>query len=139
MNMTQGSKAYQTINIVSEIEGASPHRLVSMLFEGAIKQIAIAKGAIDRKDHSTKGVAISKAIAIVGELDGSLQNKDTEEVSINLSRLYDYMIRTLSQANIESSLEKLNEVARLIIEIKSGWDAIPEDQRNPSQSTEVST
>lgn len=136
--MTQGSKAYQTINLVSEIEGASPHRLVSMLFEGAIKQIAIAKGAIDRNDYSAKGVAISKSIAIIGELDGSLKDKDTEEVSINLSRLYDYMIRTLSAANIDSSLDKLNEVATLIIELKSAWDAIPEDQRNPPRQPDQS-
>lgn len=136
MNMTKGSKAYQTINIASEVEGASPHRLVSMLFEGAIRQIAVAKGAIERKDQSTKGEAISKTIAIVGELEGSLKDKETNEVSGNLSRLYDYMIRTLTQANIESSADKLNEVANLIIEIKSGWDAIPEDQRNPPRPAE---
>lgn len=136
MNMTKGSKAYQTINIASEVESASPHRLVSMLFEGAIRQIAVAKGAIERKEHSTKGEAISKTIAIVGELEGSLKDKETNEVSGNLSRLYDYMIRTLTQANIESSLDKLNEVANLIIEVKSGWDAIPEDQRNPPRPAE---
>lgn len=136
MNTTKGSKAYQTINIASEVEVASPHRLVSMLFDGAIRQIAVAKGAIERKDMAAKGEAISKTIAIVGELEGSLKDKETNEVSGNLSRLYDYMIRTLSQANIETSVEKLNEVANLIIEIKSGWDAIPEDQRNPARPAE---
>lgn len=139
MTNAQGSKAYQQINIASEVENASPHRLVSMLFEGAIRQLAVAKGAIERKDPATKGEAISKAIAIVGELEGSLKDKETNEVSGNLSRLYDYMIRTLTQANIESSTEKLNEVGQLIIEIKSGWDAIPEDQRNPPRPAEKST
>ncbi|MBA4500914.1 flagellar export chaperone FliS [Marinobacterium marinum] len=137
MNNAQGSKAYQQINIASEVENASPHRLVSMLFEGAIRQLAIAKGAIERQDTASKGTAISKTIAIIGELEGSLQDKETNEVSGNLSRLYDYMIRTLSQANIDSSTEKLNEVGLLIIEIKSGWDAIPEDQRNPPRPAEA--
>lgn len=136
MNKLQGSKAYQQINIASEVENASPHRLVSMLFEGAIRQIAVAKGAIEHKDIPGKGIAISKAIAIIGELEGSLKDKDSNEVAANLARLYDYMIRTLTQANIESSIDKLNEVARLIIEIKSGWDAIPEDQRNPPRPAE---
>lgn len=139
MNYAQGSKAYQQINIASEVENASPHRLVSMLFEGAIRQLAVAKGAIERKDSAAKGEAISKTIAIIGELEGSLKEKETNEVAGNLSRLYDYMIRALTEANIESSTEKLNEVGQLIIEIKSGWDAIPEDQRNPPRPAENSS
>jgi flagellar protein FliS len=46
------------------------------------------------------------------------------------------MIRTLTEANLKDSLEKLDEVANLLIEIKSGWDAIPEDQRNPPRPAE---
>jgi flagellar protein FliS len=136
MNYNQASKAYQQINIASEVEGASPHRLVSMLFEGALRQIAVAKGAMERKAYAEKGTAISKAIAIIGELEGSLKDQDTNEVAGNLGRLYDYMIRTLTEANLKNSLEKLDEVANLLIEIKSGWDAIPEDQRNPPRPAE---
>lgn len=136
MNYNQASKAYQQINIASEVEGASPHRLVSMLFEGALRQIAVAKGAMERTAYAEKGTAISKAIAIIGELEGSLKDQDTNEVAGNLGRLYDYMIRTLTEANLKNSLEKLDEVANLLIEIKSGWDAIPEDQRNPPRPAE---
>jgi flagellar protein FliS len=124
MNRLQATKAYQQINISSEAQGATPHRLIGMLLEGVLKRLAEAKGAIDRSDTATKGASIGKAISIIGELQGSLRDIETNEVAGNLDRLYDYMSRTLLQANLESSNDKLNEVAQLIIEIKAGWDAI---------------
>lgn len=133
MNRLNPAKAYQQIDISSAVETATPHRLISMLLEGTLKRIAQAKGAIERNDIATKGECIGKAIDIVGELQGSLRDTDTDEVAGNLDRLYEYMSRTLLQANLESSQQKLDEVAGLLIEIKSGWDAIPEDQRNPTR------
>ncbi|WP_020681776.1 flagellar export chaperone FliS [Marinobacterium rhizophilum] len=124
MNRLQATKAYQQINISSEAQGATPHRLIGMLLEGVLKRLAEAKGAIERQDTATKGVCIGKAISIIGELQGSLRDTGTNEVAGNLERLYDYMTSTLMQANLESSSDKLNEVAQLIIEIKAGWDAI---------------
>jgi flagellar protein FliS len=124
MNRLQATKAYQQINISSEAQGATPHRLIGMLLEGVLKRLAEAKGAIDRSDTATKGASIGKAISIIGELQGSLRDIETNEVAGNLDRLYDYMSRTLLQANLESSNDKLNEVAQLIIEIKADWDAI---------------
>ncbi|MCP8687549.1 flagellar export chaperone FliS [Marinobacterium sedimentorum] len=124
MNRLQATKAYQQINISSEAQTATPHRLIGMLLEGVLKRLAEAKGAIDRSDTAAKGASIGKAISIIGELQGSLRDIETNEVAGNLDRLYDYMSRTLLQANLESSNDKLNEVAQLIIEIKAGWDAI---------------
>lgn len=126
MNYIRAGKAYQQVNISSAVEGASPHRLISMLFEGLLKRLAEAKGAIERKDIATRGAGIGKAIDIVGELQGSLRDTDSNEVAANLDRLYDYITRTLLQANLEASQDKLDEVARLVIEIKTGWDGIAE-------------
>jgi flagellar protein FliS len=135
MNRLQATKAYQQINISSEAQGATPHRLIGMLLEGVLKRLAEAKGAIERSDTATKGTSIGKAISIIGELQGSLRDTDSHEVAGNLDRLYDYMARTLLQANIESSSAKLNEVAQLIIEIKGGWDAIASEQKSSAAPT----
>lgn len=126
----QAHKAYTQVNISSEVEHASPHRLISMLFEGALRQLAIAKGAISRQDVPAKGLAIGKAIAIVGELQNCLTDTDTNEVSKSLMSLYDYVLREMLDANLHSSEEKINHVALILGEIKQGWDAIPEDKRN---------
>ncbi|WP_151670523.1 flagellar export chaperone FliS [Nitrincola schmidtii] len=129
MNMHRATQAYQQINISSEIEHASPHRLISMLFEGALKQTATAKGALSRNDIEARGLAISRAIAIVGELQACLRDLETNPVSANLFALYEYVLRCLIEANLQGNVNKLDEVLNILVEIKSGWDAIPEEQR----------
>lgn len=124
MNHQAGLNAYKQVDIGAAVAAASPKELISMLMAGALKRILEAKGAIARGDGAAKGVAISKAIGIVTELQGSLDGTDTNEVAANLNRLYDYMQRTLMTANLESSTEKLDEVASLIAEIKAGWDSM---------------
>lgn len=134
MIMHRATKAYQQVNISSEIEQASPHRLISMLFEGALKQTATAKGAMSRNDIEGRGLAISRAIAIVGELQACLKDLDTNPVSANLFALYEYVLRCLLESNAQGSIDKLDEVLNILVEIKSGWDAIPEDQRHAIRS-----
>jgi flagellar protein FliS len=98
MNRLQATKAYQQINISSEAQGASPHRLIGMLLEGVLKRLAEAKGAIEHQNAAAKGASIGKAISIIGELQGSLRDIETNEVAGNLDRLYDYMTSTLESA-----------------------------------------
>ena len=67
---------------------------------------------------------IGKAAAIVGGLQGSLNDNEGGALAANLDSVYDYIIRRLTQANYENSVEQLDECARLLGEIKSAWDAI---------------
>lgn len=126
MNSSQASQAYKQIDISSAVASASPHQLISLLFGGALKQIAIAKGAMERNDRSLKGESISKTIAILGELEGCLKDRETNEISANLSRLYDYMIRSLVTSNVQDDTTKLDEISGLIADIKASWDQIGE-------------
>lgn len=132
MNYNQASQAYKQVDITSAVASATPHQLTSLLFGGALKQIAIAKGAMERQDTALKGESISKAIAILGELEGALKDRETNELSGNLSRLYDYMIRTLIAANSKNNTAQLDEISELVAEIKEAWDQIG-DQVNSAQ------
>lgn len=121
-----GIRQYAQVNVSSGVEGASPHRLVQMLMEGALQRIAQAKGAIERQDIELKGRAIGKAIDIIGQGLQSVLDKDQGgELAEHLDALYGYMIDQLFAANLRNDVEKLNEVATLLKEIKSAWDAIP--------------
>lgn len=108
---------------VAEIEEANPHRLIQMLFEGCLQRIAVAKGAIQRKEVALKGESISKAISILGGLRSSL-DLSQGEIASNLDRLYDYMERRLLEANLNSDEAILDEVSGLLKDVKSAWDAI---------------
>ena len=73
MNAYSAVQHYSSVKVHSGVETASPHRLIQMLFEGALERIAQAKGAMKQKQIARKGELIGKAIAIVGGLQGSSQ------------------------------------------------------------------
>ncbi|MFQ3231765.1 flagellar export chaperone FliS [Reinekea sp.] len=121
----QGIKEYQSVGTQTSIVDADPHRLVQLLFEGALARISAAKGHIARKEYDKKSNQINSAINIIGGLQESL-NLDAGELALNLERLYDYMIRRLFEANVRNSVDMLEEVTSLLLQIKSAWDEIRE-------------
>ena len=123
-SINQALKQYGTTRIGSEVDSASPHRLIQMLMEGAIERIARARGAMERGDVGDKGKFIANAISIIEGLRASLDLNAGGDVAINLSNLYDYMSRRLLSSSIHNNVEMLDEIASLMLEIKSGWDAI---------------
>jgi len=129
MNPYQAAQNYSSVKTQTNIVDASPHRLIQMLFEGALERIAQAKGAMLQNQIARKGELIGKAINIVGGLQGSLNDKEGGQLAANLDGLYDYIIRRLSKANYDNNPEILDECGRLLGELKGGWDAIGEEVR----------
>jgi len=123
---SNGAKQYQQMSAHTAVMDADPHRLIQLLFEGALTRIAKAKGHIERNEIEARNETINSAIKIVGGLQESL-DMDAGEIAQNLDNLYDYMIRRLFEANSKNSNVMLNEVANLLIEIKSAWDDIRDD------------
>ena len=123
---------YSQVDTYSAVAGADPHRLVLMLMDGVLTKLAVAKGGLERKDMAVKGAAIGQAISIIGGLQGSLDLEAGGELAANLDALYTYMEQRLTQANIHNDLEALEEVARLMNEIRAGWMAIPDEYRQVS-------
>ncbi|HJE69378.1 flagellar export chaperone FliS [Pseudomonas oryzihabitans] len=124
MNALKAMRQYQTVDTDAQALGATPHRLIQMLMEGGLTRIAQARGAIERGWTAEKGELIGKAVGIVGGLRNGLDFEKGGELAQNLDRLYDYMIAKLTEANVHNDLARLDEVATLLREIKSGWDAI---------------
>lgn len=125
MNAFAAINAYKKIGVESKVIGADPHQLTSMLFHGALERIANAKDEILRNDIAAKGQSISKAIAIIGEgLHASLDKRVGGELAQNLSALYDYMVRRLTEANLKNDTAILDEVSILLGGIADAWDSI---------------
>lgn len=134
MIMTVKSNAlseYSKVGAQSGVESASPHRLIQMLMEGALDKLAIAKGFIQQGNIAGKGAHISWAIAIIDGLKTSLDKSAGGEIAENLDALYDYMQRTLLQANLDNNTDQLDEIMGLMQTIKGGWDDIPEEFKVP--------
>lgn len=125
MNVITAINAYNKVGTESSVMGANPHKLISMLFHGALLAIANAKNRMLRKETAAKGKSISKAIAIIGEgLNASLNKSAGGELAQNLSSLYDYMVMRLVDANLKNDITALDEVARLLTELTEAWDSI---------------
>jgi flagellar protein FliS len=139
MNASTATKAYAKVDVESGALIADSHKLISMLYQGALLAIANAKNGMIRianakktrnakvglQDITNKCTAISKAINIIDDgLNASLDKKVGGELAQNLSSLYDYMVMRLTQANMNNDLAALDEVARLLNDLKGAWEAM---------------
>ena len=125
MNANTGLTEYVVTKNESALTDATPHKLIGMLFDGALENIAKATGAITSGDVAAKGEAIGKAMTIVDNLRAMLDSERGGEISANLEQIYVYICRRLLQATSEGDPALLKEVAGLLREVKSGWDSIP--------------
>ena len=117
--------AYAKVSVETGVNTADPHKLILMLFDGALLSIATASAAIERNDIPGKGQAISKAIEIINDgLKISLDYEAGGELAERLGALYDYMTSRLLYANIHSSRPTLDEVGGLLRDIKGAWESI---------------
>jgi flagellar protein FliS len=119
------ASAYRHVGIETGVSGASPHQLVSMLFDGVQDSIAQARGAIRAGDIATKGRAIARAMRIVDEgLHGALNAQAGGTLALDLRDLYNYITVRLSHANLNNDDAALAECAKLIEPVRSAWREI---------------
>jgi flagellar protein FliS len=126
-------KQYKRENARSMVEGATPHRLIQMLMEGALEKISIARRFMANGNVGPKAEHISWAISIIDGLRISLDKQLGGDIAQNLEDLYDYMVRRLVAANLENDVAILDEVTDLMKQIKEAWDAISDVERPDSK------
>ena len=118
--------AYRSTAVHSGVDAADPHRLVVMLMDGALDRIATARGLMQHGGGAEKAQLLHRAVAIVDELRNTLNLKEGGAIAANLDSLYEYMCRRLMQANAENKPEWLDEVSRLLGEIRWAWLQMPQ-------------
>jgi flagellar protein FliS len=116
---------YKNINAES-MQDAPPHQIVKMLLEGAINKLSSAKGYFSRHEEFKATCEIRTVRAIIDALKASLDFEKGGEIAQNLDRLYDYMMRRLFEANTQYDMKAVDEVASVLIDIKTGWDGVCE-------------
>lgn len=131
--------AYGQAGLEASVESASPHRLIVMLYDGAIKAVNLAKIHMENGAVAEKGAAISKAVAIIEEgLRLSLDKDKGGELAENLDALYDYMALQLLEANIHNKISALDEVLHLLQDIRGAWMDIDPAIQNQQPSEDAS-
>lgn len=125
---------YQATSLQTGMENATPYKLVSMLYDGIMDNLALGKGAMQRKNHELKAEKLNKAILIIGSLRAELDIKNGGEVAENYEALYNYINRKLLEASSKNDVLILEEVIKLVRELRDAWALMPDNFKNASRS-----
>src|ERR1700736_2653090 len=94
---------YRAVRSHGQVADASPTRLVQIMFEGILSHLATAGGAMGRIADNrpldqvlVKVSAMGKAIALIGQLNATLDMERGGQVALNLRALYEYMLNRLT-------------------------------------------
>ncbi|MDC0434483.1 flagellar export chaperone FliS [bacterium] len=116
--------AYQSIRKAALVEGATPHQLIKLLYDGSLSNIAIARQHLARGNRGGMHHHIDKTIAIVQELQGSLKDYETNELAGNLFELYTYIVKTLISSDKHMDDEGFGVCAHLLDVLSDAWKSI---------------
>jgi flagellar protein FliS len=116
----KGTRSYRNTNVMT----ADPKKLVMLCYEGAIDNLKIGKNKIIEKDYEGKCRALTRAQDIIGELLSSLNFEKGGSIATGLDSLYNYMLRRIIHADFKNDVPAIDEVVRLLTELKSAWEEI---------------
>lgn len=120
-----GNNAYSSISLESQIAGASPHQLIVLLYDGAINAMKRAEIYFQSGNIARRGEMLSRAINIIDNgLRAGLDHEKGGRIAEELESLYEYISRTLLEANLNKSAEKLPHLIALMTEMSETWQAI---------------
>jgi len=134
MYAQRGAAQYRAVRSHGLVADATPTRLVQIMFEHVLSELATAQGCVARiRDNLplteviAKGKALGKAIRLINQLNATLDMERGQHVAQNLRSLYVYMLARLTLANAANDARIIAEVASLVQKVKSGWDQIVRD------------
>ena len=115
---------YQTVDLSSRIEGASPHGLVAILFEELLKSLDALQVAWARKDFTQRGARQQRALSILHGLEASLDVENGGDVAASLAAIYAEARRLLIAAGKENDPASIKRAREMLGEIATAWEAI---------------
>ena len=120
MNAARAAQAYRRV----ESESRSPLELVVMLYDGALRFLDDAADAAARGDLRTRARAISRVLAIVGELQNTLDIEKGGAIADQLDDLYTYITSRLLDVTLKQDLTAIDEARKLLTPIRDAWSQI---------------
>ena len=118
--MLRGAEAYRQ----TEARSRSPLELVVMLYDGGVRFVGEAIDADAKREIARRGQAISKAIAIVGELQSTLNVDSGGQLAVDLDKLYGYIQQRLLDVTMKKDTAALQEVQKLLTTLRDAWSQI---------------
>jgi flagellar protein FliS len=119
---TYSVRSYVDVGLETQVLSASPERLITLLYSGARAAIAQARLHIEQGNAAERGRAIGKAMRLVDEgLKQALDLREENALAANLNDLYDYILRTLLNANLKGDAALLDTADKLLGDLQDAW------------------
>lgn len=117
-----GVKAYKSVDLETAVLSASPHALITMLMDEAIKRIKLAAIHMEERRFADKGACIGKAIIIIQDgLLSALNMEQGGQIAEQLKALYEYVTQHLVLASARNDAELLRVCQDIMVDLRSGW------------------
>ena len=127
-----GAKAYSKLGLHTDVITADPHKMVAMLFDGAVVSIERGKVLLAAGNVTQRCEAISLALEIVENLRVSIDPAVDPVFAGRLNSLYHFVTMRLLQANVRRDARALDEAGRILAELRGAWMRIAPGARAAS-------
>lgn len=117
-------QSYQSTNLNAQTAQASPLDLVLVLMDGLLDELARVRAHIEARRYELKAKSLEKCVGIINGMSSALDMDAGGEVVQNLARLYEFCAHHLFQAGVELSVTKVDDVVRIMSQIRGGWQGV---------------
>jgi flagellar protein FliS len=103
------------------VQGASPVRLVVLLYEQVIQDLTHAMRSVEKNDIEQRTRQINHALTVLGYLQSTLNFENGGEVAQNLNRLYNVVRAALTKANALMDQRLISEQIDCLLQVREAW------------------
>ena len=125
---SRGINAYRQ----TEVQSRSPLELVVMLYDGALRFMREARAAFDARDIRRRGEALSRTMAIIDELQNTLDMKAGGDIAASLDQLYTYVRQRLLDASMRQDPAPVDDAIKVMTNLRDGWAEIGARESRPA-------
>jgi flagellar protein FliS len=108
----------------TQVQSRTPVELVVMLYDGALQALHTAREAMERRDVAGRRESLDKVLAIVAELQCTLNTDKGGEIAASLDRLYEYVNLRLLEGAMKNDITAIDEVSKLLDVLRDAWKSV---------------
>lgn len=128
MRPAHGLAAYRH----TEVQSRTPIELVVMLYDGALRFLGAGRAAIERNDIAARRDAFSRLLAIISELQSTLNIEGGGPVAVSLDELYTFVTQRVMASAMDNSVAPLDEARTVLETLRDGWHQIASQPQAPA-------
>ena len=122
MNVQSALNAYKETNL-TEVEDASPHKLIELTFKDLKKHLLIIRRKLN-ENIKIGGLESAKAVAAFEILKSSLNFETGGEIAKNLEQIYNYSLNQLHLIIKDDKEYELDTVISIINSLVDAWSSM---------------